>query len=229
MGQSSSWEANRSVASQEIPPILWNTKVHYRIQKCPPPVSILSQPNPVHTPTSHFLKIQAPKIPGTKSHVPLSLLRSYYSISPGPRLCLWMFRNKDSFSQWGGVVSPRPIPKLKNHPFSAVRDCLFNIFAATLHTGSRSSIRNLRTRHAVVTATHFQRFALRHPLTVVPLDKQMCVWQGRFQTFLDHNAKYTYNFGGRTNAWSWTNSAHTVGILNHPSAVDPFAIRNPFS
>ena len=34
---------------------------------------------------------------------------------------------------------------------SAVRDCLFNTFAATLHTGGRSSNRNLRTRHVVVT------------------------------------------------------------------------------
>jgi len=44
--------------------------------------------------------------------------------------------------------------KLENHPLSAVLDCLFNIFAATLHIGGRSSIRNLRTRHAVVTGTH---------------------------------------------------------------------------
>ena len=28
---------------------------------------------------------------------------------------------------------------------------LFNLFAATLHKGGRSSIRNLRTRHALVT------------------------------------------------------------------------------
>jgi hypothetical protein len=27
-----------------------------------------------------------------------------------------------------------PAPMLKNHPLSAVRDCLFNIFAANLHT-----------------------------------------------------------------------------------------------
>jgi len=37
------------------------------------------------------------------------------------------------------------------------RDCLFNIFAATLHTEGRSSIRNLRTRDAVVTGTHLSR------------------------------------------------------------------------
>jgi hypothetical protein len=52
-----SWEANRFAASQEIPHILWNPKVHYVIHKCPSPVSILSQLNPVHTSTSYFLKI----------------------------------------------------------------------------------------------------------------------------------------------------------------------------
>jgi len=44
------------------------------------------------------------------------------------------------------LLAPRPTPKLEDHPFSVVRDCLF---AATLHTGGRSSI-----HHAVVTETH---------------------------------------------------------------------------
>jgi hypothetical protein len=57
MEQSPSWEANRFSASQEIPSISWNPKVHYRVHKCPPPVPILSQLDPVHTTTSYFLKI----------------------------------------------------------------------------------------------------------------------------------------------------------------------------
>ena len=57
MVQSPSCEANRFAASQEIPRTSRNPKVHYRTHKRPPPVSILSQPNPVHIPTSHLLEI----------------------------------------------------------------------------------------------------------------------------------------------------------------------------
>jgi len=53
-----SCKADRFAASQEIPCILWTTKVNYRIHKCPPTVPILIQLDPVHTPTSHLLKIR---------------------------------------------------------------------------------------------------------------------------------------------------------------------------
>ena len=51
--------------------------------------------------------------------------------------------------QWEAVRTSSN-PNLKDHPLSAVRDCLFNIFAATLHFWGRPFICNLRMRHAVV-------------------------------------------------------------------------------
>jgi hypothetical protein len=48
--QSPSWEANSFSGSQEMFHILRNTKVHYHVNKSPPPVHILSQVNLVHAP-----------------------------------------------------------------------------------------------------------------------------------------------------------------------------------
>ena len=65
---SPTWEANRFSASQEIPRILWTTKVQYRIHTCPSPVLLLSQLCPVYVSTSQFLTVQLniilPSTPG---------------------------------------------------------------------------------------------------------------------------------------------------------------------
>ena len=70
-----SWEANSFSTSQETPRVLWNPNYRYRIHKFLPPVPILSQLDPSHIPTSHFLKIHLtiilPSTPGS----------SYWSLS----------------------------------------------------------------------------------------------------------------------------------------------------
>jgi hypothetical protein len=56
------------------------------------------------------------------------------------------------------LSAPRLTPKLVDHTMSAVRDCLFNIIAATLHIGGRFSIRKT---HAVVTGIHWSCLEIR--------------------------------------------------------------------
>jgi hypothetical protein len=65
-------------------------------------------------------------------HIPLNqmLSRSFQNIRSIP----WSrvtFRNKPVFLYC--ELSPHPTPKLEEHLLSAIRDCLFTIFAATLH------------------------------------------------------------------------------------------------
>jgi hypothetical protein len=74
MKHSPSWEANRFSASREIPRILWNPKVHYRIHECPPPVPIPSQLDPVHTPHPTYWRY----ILILSSHLRLSLPSGFF-------------------------------------------------------------------------------------------------------------------------------------------------------
>ena len=100
--------------------------------KCPPPNPILGQPH------SNLMSL-------------FRCLCRTKVVSPGPRE-VFVFRNKASF--YGEeLLAPRPIPSMEDHPLTAVRDCLFNIFAATLHIGGLFSNGNPRARRTVVTGT----------------------------------------------------------------------------
>jgi hypothetical protein len=68
----------------------------------------------------------------TRDTDPLGKLKVSNDSSSSLRPCV-TFRNVLVFLTWV-VVSPPPNPKLEDHPLLAVRDYLFNIFAATLHT-----------------------------------------------------------------------------------------------
>jgi hypothetical protein len=51
------WEAANCAATQEFLSVLWNPKVHYRVQKSPPLVPILSQIDLIHNIPSYLSKI----------------------------------------------------------------------------------------------------------------------------------------------------------------------------
>jgi hypothetical protein len=51
------WRSCQLCSHSRCPSVLWNPKVHYRLHKSPPPVSILSQIDPIPTIPSYLSKI----------------------------------------------------------------------------------------------------------------------------------------------------------------------------
>ena len=87
MGQSSSWVCRRFSASQEILRILWNPKVHCHINKCPSPVPVLGQLDPVHAPHTTCWR----SILILSSHLRLGLPSGLLlQVSP-PKPCIYFF------------------------------------------------------------------------------------------------------------------------------------------
>jgi hypothetical protein len=56
---SPSWGAAKFAAPQELPNILWNPKVQYRVHKRPPLAPIVSHINPIHSIPSYLSKIRS--------------------------------------------------------------------------------------------------------------------------------------------------------------------------
>jgi hypothetical protein len=66
---------------------------------------------------------------------------------------MFMFRN--GFISYGeGLLAPCPAPTLEVDPLSSVSGCLFNVFAADLHSWRPSLCPRPEDAQAVVTGTH---------------------------------------------------------------------------
>jgi hypothetical protein len=66
-------------------------------------------------------------------HVP-NLIRFSHCIEGSVRfrgLCVWFVTCSSFYGE--ELLAPRSTPKLEDHPLSAVRDCLFDVFASTLY------------------------------------------------------------------------------------------------
>ena len=105
MVQTPSWAGNRFAASQEIPRISRNPKVHYRTHKRPPSVSIPGQSKPVQYPhpTSWRSLTVISVFKYRTANTPIS--HSQMSVIPRVTICTWKclppYFQKSSLRVWG--------------------------------------------------------------------------------------------------------------------------------
>ena len=168
MVQSPSWEANRFADSQEIPRISRNPKVHYRIHKFPPPVPILSQHNPVHTPTSHFLKIHLNPLYVKLNPIChlLILLGAHHNI----HVCRVRVSQVDSFPP---VSPPKPCTQLSS-PSCVLHDLPISFFSILSLAQYWVSSTDNKAPHYVVFSTPLlpqpfrPKYSPQHPILKHP-------------------------------------------------------------
>ena len=126
-------------------------------------------------------------------------------LSPEQASRMLVFLNRIFYREC--LLAPRPTPKLEDHHSSAVRDCLFNLFAATLLIGDRSFIRNLRTRHAVVKGIHYMG---QHETTHKNTYNQVNPWRGS----LNPLKRPLYTDSYRYKLWIINyNASHRVAVV----------------
>ena len=114
-------------------------------------------------------------------------------------------------------------PELEDHPLPTVRNRLFNIFAGTLHNGGRSSNRNMRTRHAVVTGTqgllllNILKAVVSHSIISVLVGRKiMCRTQLGEQSVPDQQNEEELGFSQFTvtKQVAYNSNSHTVITCN---------------
>jgi hypothetical protein len=105
MEPSASWEAANCAATQDLPSILWNPKVHYRLHKRPPLAPILSQIDPIPTIPSYVITMYNVFLAICFGLTcPSSGNTFWWSLAHCARLCqysqFWCFENVCSFSSF---------------------------------------------------------------------------------------------------------------------------------
>ena len=103
MQQNPSWDANSYLPSQEIPCILWNTEVHYQVQRCMSSIPVLNEMYLFTPPHSASLR------PIFSSHLCLGLSRISFPQVFWPKLC------QHFYSLPCYILQP-PHPPWFNHP-----------------------------------------------------------------------------------------------------------------